>query len=253
MNISYPREEISLLKMFKLSFRFHLNTLRYALFPILFLAFCSLFFRQADNFIANATAILALKYLSIVIFFFFFSAALYNAHQFILNTPCEIKEGLKKTVRFFPKALAVLLLYLVGIKAITFGMHFFKQGVLYLDPSAGNTIIGLLVIIKVTMILLFIFMFAFSYPLVAIDQTSISKSFYNSILLSEKNKFGVLILFFIIALITSFLNNPGKIATFFQTYHLMPVYDLFILFIFIPCLINLLLLMINDSKRQFEI
>ncbi|MDP1573846.1 MAG: hypothetical protein Q8L78_02770 [Coxiellaceae bacterium] len=246
--VSYPSNEVNFSKMFRLSLQHHFKTFCYSLVCIILLFFSVTLSNKLT--ISNPYIYLVAKYLFIAVWLFFFSAALLATHFAFSAAGEGYGAAFKKTCARLPAIAGTIIMYLAGIIIILYATHYMRVGILHVDVNASQTIKGLLVILELVVLAVFVCMFFFSYPLCVINEKSLKKSFLDSAYLSEKNKMGIFLLLFIITLPYSLLIKKGLDFHFIAQYHLSFLYVFVVLSFFVPLFINLLLLLINDSKNQ---
>lgn len=250
MNFLYPTEEVNLSKMFRLSFRQHFLAVKYLFLPILLLLFAKPLFQSLDVASLNPYLLLASKYFYFFIFILLFSPGLLSVHAALNNQHQSYLASARIIMKNFFNIFGAIFCYFLGFVLIALAMHFLMKGIRFFDPNAPHEIKLFLLLVEFSGTLIFLCMFFFSYALSIIDQTNILKSFRNSMMLSEKNKFGIFVLLFIISMLYSLIKGGADQIDFIQAHHLILAYDFFALIVFVPLFANLLLLLVNDSKKQ---
>ncbi|MCX7121238.1 MAG: hypothetical protein NTZ67_05645 [Gammaproteobacteria bacterium] len=247
----YPSAEISLKSTLKLSMRLHYLTLKKTIPCIalmMLVKYLAVFF----------IAVFPEVYMQLLCFFvgslaiaYFFSVALLAAHHSFIDQPKPTLELFKEVNHRIFQILLTYFLYIAGIVFILVAAKLIVRALnqLYFHGSLSVSDGGGLIILFIVF-MTYVALFYFAYPINVIDKKSIKISFYDSALLTEKNKVGVLMLFSIL-LIVLILLTPGTIHEYFLSmYHLDFIFDFIVLCVGVPFYINLLLLLINDSKQQ---
>jgi hypothetical protein len=248
----YPAEVLSLGQMVKHAFRLHYLTLKNTIFFILLLVMVKYFSAVFSLFFTNPIIDGALSIVTLLFGIFLFSAAMYSTHASFMDHKNSFSGAFYATKQnalsiyaaFFAYVGIILLGYLI---AKLFGMIIFK-----LVSDFRSPVHGLRVILSATIVLMTVGMFFFVYPLAVIDPKKITKTLYNSLVLSDKSKIGIFTLLFIIIAIHLLISPASLQEFFFSTYHLGVVYDFVVLSVMVPLFINLLLLIINDAKLQLK-
>lgn len=180
----------------------------------------------------------------------FVSFSLYVTHQTFIDKPVSFLNGFRATLLRFPKFYFTVLLLIVGAIVIFYFGEFLML-VLAKLLNESSPFHKATVLVISAMILAYVAIFSFLLPLTIMEEKKpLLKLISESVLLSEKNKFGVMILFMLL-LSTILLLLPGTLhEEFFKKYHVDILFDFVVLAVMLPIILNFLLLIINDSKRQ---
>lgn|SRR3990167_3815248 len=245
----YPAEENSARKLLRLSVKLHYVTLKYTIsffLAMVILKYIALF---SLSFSIHYWLQILVEIITGFIIFYFFAAGLHSAHYALMDKPVESMMANLKIIWEKKKIIyQTLVIYLLSVIAI------FWLGKLIIvivnriahnttgEPTTAGIMIGAVLLIICAA------MFYFSVPLAIIDKKPNHNFFYQSMLLSEKNKFGILLSYSILGA-TLLLLAPGMPHEYFlHVYHLDIVFDFIVLSVAGPIYFNLLLLLINDSK-----
>ncbi|OGT41209.1 MAG: hypothetical protein A3F13_08220 [Gammaproteobacteria bacterium RIFCSPHIGHO2_12_FULL_40_19] len=248
----YPDNELSFSDLLKRSIRLHYLTLKHTIFFILVITLIK-YLSVLALALTPMPAHKAVYIIAALIISYFFAAALVAAQRAFLDQSGSMLNALKTIWHRILPIYGTLLIYVIGtiilyylIDSVTFAVDKLLH-----EPSSSSLHGGSLILMTALMFM-YIAMFYFAFPITIIDEKPVHKAFYDSTLMTEKNKFGVLILFLILCS-TIVLLIPGAIHEYFLTlYHLDAVFDFIVLCVAGPIYINLLLLLINDSKKQMQ-
>jgi len=252
--IIYLNTQSTFSDMFYRAVRWHYLTLKNVFFYLMFIAILNGLYFFALKLNLGPYADYGIRVVAALLLAFFFSGALLMADRGFKDEPLSLGAGFITTCRRLPKIYMTLLIYVVGVVLVYYFGRFLLTalGKLIDDPSAVHTTMFL---VCIALVAVFLAMFCFALPLYITEQKTISRSFYESMFLSEKHKFGVFILFFLM-LLTLLLLTPGMFfhkIKFFMHYNLDMVLDFVILLLIAPFFLNLLLLLINDGKLQMAL
>jgi hypothetical protein len=189
--------------------------------------------------------------LALILIAFFFSVALYSSHHAFIDQPVSMMGSIKAIWQKKIHIFSVLLMYVVGAILVYYAVELIIQGVdrLLHEPSALH---GLTLILTTAFLLMYVAMFYFAFPLAVIDEKPFPSVFYDSLLLTEKNKTGVIVLLMILGALIIMMTPGMAYMDYLMAYHLQFLYTLVLLCIAVPIYINLLLLLIHDSKKQMS-
>lgn len=246
----YPVVESTFTELLKKSFRLHYLTLKHCIFFILLITAVKYAAMMFTFFISNKIALAAIYFLAGLLMLYLFSAALLSTHEAFMDrskTFSDVLAKIKKNsvniyITFFVYLAIVFFAYAIGVMmefAVTKILHEFR-----------TTTHGMAIIFSAVLLLMSIFMFLFSYPLAVIESKKVKNALYDSLVLSDKCKFGIIILFSILIAINMLISPASLQEYFLSTYHLGVLYDFLVLCVMLPLFINLLLLVINDAKLQ---
>lgn len=246
----YPNTETNLTQLFKSSFRLHYLTLKQTIFFILLITVVKNIAMIFALYVSNGIAQSVVYFIAGLLMVYLFSAALLSTHESFMDrsktftdTLAEIKKNVVNIyVTFFAYIVGILCAYGVA-RLLALAIHHILRN--YSFPLHGVT-----VILLATFVLMFLAMFLYSYPLAVIDSKKIQSAFYDSLVLSDKNKLGIFVLFFIIIAIDVLISPASLQEYFLSSYHLGVLYDFVVLSVMLPLFINLLLLLIHDAKLQ---
>ena len=248
----YPDNVMSFSDLLKRSIRLHYLTLKHAIFFILMITLI----KYLSILVLAFTPMRAHKVVYIVaalIIAYLFAAALLSVQRAFFDRSESVLSAIKTIWRRILPIYTTLLTYVVGIVVIYYLTDYATMAVdkVLHEPTTSGLHGGTLIFMTAIMFV-YIAMFYFSFPISVIDEKSMRRAFYDSALLSEKNKFGILVLFLILGS-TLMLLLPGAVHEYFLTvYHLDAVFDFVVLCVATPIYINLLLLLINDAKKQVQ-
>ena len=249
----YPTEEKSFRDLLKRAVRLHYLTLKHTIPCILAMTIIKYIPIFLGLFFTNTIIMLFFYFLATTGILYFFSVALYITNSAFLDKTLSFKKGMQTIwknkkiifISFWTFVAGVFFLYYCA----NYGTFFFAK--LSHDSSLSH-MKGFVLFILLCILATYIAMFYFSYSIVILDKKNIFPAFQESILLTEKNKLGVLFLFLILFM-TLLLLTPGMIHEYLlSTYHLDMVFDFIALSVVVPIYINLLLFLIHDSKLQVQ-
>lgn len=248
----YPDNELTFSALFKRSMRLHYLTLKHTIFFILGITLLKYFSVLAIA-ITTGYAHQVIYIIAALIILYLFSAALLSAQRAFLDKPESALNAVKTIWRRVLPIYVTLLIYVVGMVILYYLIEYAALAVdkLLHEPQSSSLHGGSLILMT-AVLFTYIAMLYFAFPLVIIDEKSVGKAFYDSAVLTEKNKAGVLLLILILCA-TLVLLTPGAVHEYFLSlYHLDAVFDFVVLCVATPIYINLLLLLINDSKQQLQ-
>lgn len=247
----YFTNETSLSALFKRSLRLHYLTLKHSIFCILMLTLIKYLSVIFHTFFNNSYALWIITIVSVLIASYFFAAALLATHRSFNDHPQSIWNAMRTIKQQSVRIYTTFFTYIAGIVAVYYLCELFMMGIAHFVRPSSALHAGAF-LFMLTFVLVFIATFYFSFPLSIIDEKPLKKAFFNSAVLTEKNKVGVLSQFFIIACVFV-LMTPGAIHEYFlSVYYLDALFDFVVLCIAVPLYINLLLFIIQDSKLQLE-
>ncbi len=181
---------------------------------------------------------------------YFFAAALLTTHRAFIDKSTTVFDIVSDIAKRIKPIFITLLVYVAGVIAIYYFMQLVLIGVDRLIVDRTSALHGGMAIISAMFCILYAAMFYFSFAIAVIDEKPFHKAFYNSALLSEKEKFSVMVLFIIFFAVIILL-TPATISEYLlSSYHLGALFDFVVLCVAVPLYINLLLLTINDAKQQ---
>src|SRR3990167_1757618 len=247
----YPTNELSLRKIVKCSLRLHYLTLKHTIYCILGITLVKYTAVFLMMIFPDVVAQLSFFSIGTLVVIYFFSVALLTTHYAFIDKTQSLTHVFKIVNQRLLPILTTFILYVGGIIFIFFASKLMTHALnqLYFHGSLSVTDGGGMLIVCI-LLMVYIALFFFSLPIAVIDKKSIKKSFYDSALLTEGNKVGVLILFFLLLTVLILLTTGTIHEYFLSMYHLDIVFDFVVLCVAIPLYINLLLLLIHDSKVQ---
>lgn len=246
----YPKAESNFTQLLKQSFRLHYLTLKHCIFFIFLLTAVKYIAMIFTLFISNGIAQAGVYIVAGLIMLYLFSAALLSTHEAFMDRSITFSDallGIKKN------SLNIYITFLIYL-AVVFVAYAIGEILGYVVTKVLNeyltTTHGVTLLFSTVLLLICLFVFLFSYPLVVIESKKIQNAFYDSLVLSGKCKFGIVFLFAILIAINLLISPRSLQEYFLSTYHLGVLYDFLVLCVMLPLFINLLLLLINDSKLQ---
>lgn len=248
----YPTHELSLWQLFKQSFRLHYLTLKHSIFFILVLTLVKFGATLLLNYFSNYLVQDAIFFIAILLGVFFFSAALFAAHESFTDHSRKLIDVLTEIKGNLVNIYAAFIAYLAIIVGSNVLANLLNMLVRKLLTNIDSPVYGATTIISLVIILMAIGMFSLIYPLAVIDKKKIRNAFHDSLLLSDRSKFGLLALFFMLIVINLLVSPRALQEYFLSSYYLSPIFDFIVLCVMIPLFINFLLLLINDAKLQVK-
>lgn len=247
----YPESELDFTDLLYRSVRLHYLTLKHTVFCILMITLVKYLSAISFVFVSSLYGRIVVYVIAGLIVSYLLAGTLLAAQRAFNDRPESIFDALKTIWHRLIPIYTTFLAYVVGSVAVYFLAKFAMIGLMKVLHESSALHDASLMLTTVLM-LVYVAMFFFSFPLSIIDDKPIHKAFYESALLGERNKFGILVLFVIMGL-TILLLVPGMIHEYFLSlYHLDAVFDFVVLCVAVPIYINLLLLLINDSKCQIK-
>ncbi|MCX7125130.1 MAG: hypothetical protein NTU49_05130 [Gammaproteobacteria bacterium] len=251
----YPMQELSFSELLKRSVRLHYLTLKHTIFCILFMTITKYACILLLGLFLNTYSQDVIYIVAALIMAYFFSAAMLATHNAFNDRPKPINDTLKE---IWGRTLQIDTTFIFYVGGIFIVYYFSKLLLLIFDKLFHNLLSHPLsgsdngIFISMIFTFVYLAMFYFSFPISVIDKKSAKKAFSESVLLTEKNKWGIFISFGIIS-ITTLLITPGMIQEYFLSmYHLDVLFDFVVLCVAVPLYINLLLFLINDSRVQVK-
>lgn len=246
----YPNAEASFTQLLKNSFRLHYLTLKHTIFFIFMITALKYISFILTLYISNEIGQTIIYFIAALFAIYLFSAALLSTHDAFMDRSKTFSDALWEIKKNATHIYVTFFAYIIGILC-TYGFaKLLGLAVYHLLDKYFSAVHGFTMILSATLILMFIAMFLFSYPLSVIDSKKIQDAFYDSMVLSDKSKFGIFVLFFMMIAI-DILTSPASLQEYFlATYHLGVLYDFVVLCVMLPLFINLLLLLIHDAKLQ---
>lgn len=248
----YTPEVLSLRDTLKRSLRLHYLTLKYTIFCILFITVTKYVSIWCASLFSNVILQFIIYVIATLIIFYFFAVALLATHCVFIDQPQSIRDTMKAIWHRRIPIYTTFIAYIAGAAIIYFLM---SHLILSLDKMfhISPMIYAGLLIVMFTLFLIFVALFYFSFALSIIDEKNFQTAFYNSAILTEKNKMGLLMLFCILDA-TILLVTPKMVHEYFlSVYHLDVVFDFVVLCVAIPLYINLLLFLIHDTKQKVSV
>ena len=249
----YPDAETNLTQLFKIAFRLHYLTLKHTIFFILLIVAMKNIAMFFTIFVTNWLAQTVVYFMAGLLVVYLFSAALLATHESFMDRSKTFTDTLAEIKKNAVNIYATFFGYIAGILCTYALAKLLGVVIHHVLNKFSFPLHGFALIIMATMMMMFLAMFFYSYPLAVIDSKKIQNAFYDSLVLSDKNKLGILVLFFIM-LAVDMLTSPTSLQEYFlSTYHLGILYDFVVLSVMLPLFINLLLLLIHDAKLQLMV
>lgn len=249
----YPAEVMSARKLLRYALRMHYLSLKHTIFFLLMLViikYIALFFIHLTDRVWLQSII---EIIAIPFFLYFFAAGLLATHYAYTDQSLRFNGGYLKIIwkrqwdiykTFFIYAVGFFVVYGIMLLVV-----FLTNRIAHTTDASSNYII---LLIGAVLLVMYGAMLYFSVPLIIIDKKPNGNVFYRSILLSEKNKFGVILSLSILGA-TLLLLMPGMLHEYFlSAYHLNAVFDFLVLCVAAPIYFNFLLFLINDSKLSLK-
>lgn len=247
----YPTEQLTLSQTCLRALRLHYLTLRHV---VLYVALIALTKNIAvflmGLYTGNRYVEVIVQLVALILIVAFFAAALLATSRAFDDKATSVSQEWRPTLALLPKVYTALIIYVVGA-AIMFFVGDFLVRVVERLVDDHSPVHGATSILGIALLFVYISMTFFLIPVAVTDNLSISQTFYKSISLSEKNKFGIFLLYFILLIIYVLL-MPGTLhEAFMSHYHVTVLFDFVALSVMGPFFLNMLLLILNDSKLQW--
>lgn len=248
----YPDKVLSLTEILKRSIRLHYLTLKHTIACILLIAIVKNVAVMGLSLFTSAIMQWIIYLVAAVLIVYFFAVALQATNSAFRDQPKSIMDSMKSAwnniiqtyLAFFAYVFGAIIVFRITrllIVAVDKLIH---------EPSAMH---GLVHIIALTLTLLFVAIFYFGFPITIVDEKSMHKSFYDSILLSEKEKLGILMSLLILGAVILLL-TPSLVSEYFLSmFHLDALFDFVVLCVALPLFVNSLLLLLSDAKKQMAL
>jgi hypothetical protein len=247
----YPTGQSTFSQLFKRSCALHYLTLKHTLLCVLLIAVIQYGIFLADALPVSFYVKVALDVLALALIVFLFSAALLASHRAFIDQSDSMASAIKNIAQRIKPILAIFCLYIIGGIVVYFAAVYL---VMLIDRLLHESPVlhGGALILVAALLILYVVAFYFSAPLVIVDEKRLPSAFYHSLILSEKNKLGVLVTLGIVGIVLTLMHptTATLYGAFLIRYHLVGLFDAVILCIAMPLYINLLLLLVNDSKYQ---
>lgn len=245
----YPTEALSVRNLLKLSIRLHYVTLKQVIACVLVITIVKYFCVLLGKLYPVIASQLIISGVAIILTIYFFAAALLAAHRAFIDHPISVGEAIKTIGRKSVKIYTTFFAYFFGTMAVYFFAKFSAMRILKLLHMQTTSSPGV-ILYMAFLCMLFLALFYFSFPITVIDDKPVHKAFYESALLTEKNKLGILLSVCIFFMAYVLMMPKMLHEHFLVVYHLSALFDFVVLCVSIPLYINLLLLLMNDSKQQ---
>lgn len=245
----YPIDEQSFLSLLQKSLRLHYLTLKHTIAFIICITVVKYFAVWIEDLSSSLIFEYVIDFIAACGIAYFFAAALLATHRAFVDQPDTTKNIINKiNMRVKPILMTFIIYILGGVIVVLFGKSL-GLAIEKFFPNSTNAA-GFILLVRIILLMAYIALFYFSFPLSVIDEKPAAQAFYASVVLTEKQKWGVFVSFFIFA-ITILLLTPATISEyFFSVYHVDIVFDFIVLCIAVPLYINLLLFLINNAKKQ---
>jgi hypothetical protein len=201
-------------------------------------------------FISNGIAKTVIYFFAWMIVVYLFSAALFSSHEAFMDRSKTFSDALMEIKKNALNIYATFFGYVISVLCAYAIARLLRYAAYEILPHYLSPVHGVMLIISATIVLMSVFMFFYSYPLAVIDSKKIQNTFYDSLVLSDRNKLGIFTLFAILIAVAMLISPEALQEYFLSTYHLGVLYDFLVLCVMIPFFINLLLFLINDAKLQ---
>lgn len=245
----YSNEGMTFTGILNRAVRLHYLTLKYTILPILLITVVKYVALLCSEFFLNPVAQIVINLASTVLIFCLFVFALLATHLGFTEQSQSMMVTFKAIISRWLTIFATAIAYLAG-GYLLYQLLYLLIFMINKHFSIHSPIHGATMIISAVFLIMYIAMFSFCVPLCVLDDTTVWKSFRDSIILTEKNRYGVLMLFLLLGAIF-LLVSPASIHEYLlSTYHLSVLFDFVVFCVVVPLLINLLLLLINDSKQK---
>lgn len=247
----YPTEVVATRKLLRRAVRLHYLTLKHTIFFLLLITATKYAAVLLIDLVPNLYLDIVIEIIAAVFVVFFFSAALLSTHRSFIDKPFQSnKESLKIIWQEKQKIYATFFIYAIGVVAA----YYVAQCIVLLGDKLLHATSPMehpyVLMIGFVVFAMYVLMFYFSFPLSIIEKKSIPILFRDSVLLGEKNKFGVVFLCCMFAAVILLL-TPGMIHEYLlSTYHLDALFDFIVLCVAAPIYFNFLLFMMSDAKVQ---
>ena len=246
----YPTEPSG--DTFKQSVRLHYLSLKHTIFYFLMIAVVKNMGNYFESLISNRFVTVFILLIAFAVMAYFFAASLIATNEAFLDKPKSIKAILTATWERILKIYSSIILYFAGIILTYYVVRLILIviGKIVREPSALH---GGLFIIGVALVFVFVAMFYFAMPLCTIKNTELKTAFYNSLLLTEKVKFNVLVSFVILGALFLLISPAMLHESFLAAYHLTVFFDFVALCVLGPVYVNMILLSINDAELELKL
>lgn len=242
----YPTEEMSFKKLFRRSIRLHYVTLKQVIPYLLVITFVKYMSILFETLFSDPVFQIINYIICTLVIVYFFAVSLFAAHLAFSDQPKSMTVVMKTIWHRMITIYITFFIYSVGIFAIYFFTTLIVENVtklmhVQLSPSSAIFAADFLCMV-------FIALFYFCFPIAIIDSKPVKKAFYEAVLLGEKNKFGILISICVLVFVHMLMMPQMLHEHLLSVYHLDALFDFVVLCVAIPLYINLILLLINDSK-----
>lgn len=243
----YPSTVSDFDQLFSLSCRHWFKTLRQIfLYIVIFVGLLAL----AVHIPMHKVFHILLEMIITVIALFLFSMALYRADALLKQQPVSFMQASKVIIQRILKVLAAVLIFVISIILIALLVKWVMFSLFRLEGAIA--VLGLTLIGGLPIMAGLIF-FYFTVPLIAVDNESLWMAFYRSADLTQQNWLYVFGLYTGMIVILIALLPYTLHAHWLKTYYLMEVFNLSVLCLLLPLLINMTLFImrsfqINENK-----
>lgn len=248
---NYPRVPASIMHLIRLSMRFYFPVLK-IIFPFLLLMVLAKdLYLYLGGLPANHTLQLIIIFIILLIEVYLSSAALLSADQWLTGTPRRLNEVCRTVYRRIATIyLGFFAIILIGC-AIFFVGHLFSNIIVYASANktmAFNFAIILLLGLPLTIGLV---LFFFVLPLLALGVNSIAVAFRESISLVGYRHWLKTFIIYAACVIFLLIISPGTLhGQWLITHYLNFVFDIIVFALFLPLLLNFILLLLNDLRMR---
>lgn len=247
----YPMAELGLGELLKRTVKLHYLSLRYSVFCILLITITKFLGTSLPIFLKNTYLGWGMYIISGLIISFFYFSALLATHRAFTDAPKTIQDAMKTIWDDKKRIYAVFLAYVGSIVALDYLMI----GIIYLEDRLFPSVAvhGITMLLLTAILLSFVAMFFFAHSIAVIEKKSFREIVRSSLILGEKNKFGIFVLFAMLFIVVLLLAPNTMHEYYLSAYHLNPLYDFIVLSVLLPIYLNFTLLIINDSRQQMTV
>lgn len=249
----YPDAESNFTQLLKKSFRLHYLTLKHTIFFILLMIMVRYAAAIFTLLTPNETIRGIFYFIAGLLGVYLFSAALRATHESFMDRTKSFLDILKEIKKDIANIYLTFFAYIAGIVFTWYVARLLNLGIERILDRYFTAVHGFTFILSVTLILMFVAMFFFSYPLAVIESKKLKQAFYDSLILSDKNKFGIVVLLLLLLAIDMLISPASLQEYFLSSYHLGLIFDFVALCVMLPLFINLLLLTMHDARLQMMI
>src|SRR3990167_4416566 len=215
----YPNTQSSFSQLLKKSFRLHYLTLKHTILCILAIALVKYIAAYFNVLTHNVFIDFTVDIITMFVIVYFFACALSATHAAFTDQPQSFINSAKSTWKNGINIFGTYVCYFIGFWIVLWCTRLISYAIgrIFHEPTVLH---GLSLLLIAVLTIMYVAMFCFSYPLAVLEKKSIYQHFYDSIVLSEKQRFGIFILF-VMLFALFFLLSPNSVQEYFLTnYHL---------------------------------